>query len=337
MKSTTPPASLAAAAAQHLPTVSFSSKANPPSGPLQDESAGGVESSQQGRLRADRTASNAQPSSAPSASTSSPLSSATSSQTASPSLASTSSATPSEVVPPIASTSSPSSISLHPVSEPFGLASGAPEEFVHRKVRILRPSNTACQQGFPGVWKMEFDTTTKWCRAAPHCTALHSRCCSASPALHHWLTLSPRVSLSSAARLNPLMGWTSSKDTASQLINSLQFSTKEDAVAFAKREGFDWEVLKDHEPKVVKKSYAENYKWSPRSCTPTPHTGHHRALQHAHSPAAALPSAVRCCCCCCCCSLHRKGPPKGNAKARFTPNEAIKKDTQRQLQKEQKA
>ena len=57
------------------------------------------------------------------------------------------------------------------------------------------------------------------------------------------------------------MGWTSSKDTANQLTNSLQFSTKAEAISFAEREGFDWEVLQDHEPKVVKKSYADNYKW----------------------------------------------------------------------------
>ena len=57
------------------------------------------------------------------------------------------------------------------------------------------------------------------------------------------------------------MGWTSSKDTAGQLVNLLQFATKEEAIAFAVREGFDWEVLQDHEPKPVKKSYADNYRW----------------------------------------------------------------------------
>ena len=71
-----------------------------------------------------------------------------------------------------------------------------------------------------------------------------------------------------------------------------------------------------------------------------PHTAH-------RPPSSATARALTRCCVALRCalllllllllSLHRKGPPKGNAKARFTPNEAIKKDTQRQLQKEQKA
>ena len=61
--------------------------------------------------------------------------------------------------------------------------------------------------------------------------------------------------------LNPLMGWTSTKDMAHQLTNALQFSTKEEAILFAQREGFDYDVEPEHLPKPVKKSYAENYKW----------------------------------------------------------------------------
>ena len=213
----------------------FSTTPNPPSHPAQNEQSGGVES-KGGKTRADATASNIQKSSSPSTSTSTPLSSATPSTTGSASLSATATPYPSQQAPPLSSSPSPSSIHLHPVAEPFGLASGAPEQFVHRKVRISRPSSTASQQGFSGLWKLEFDTTTKW--------------------------------------LNPLMGWTSSKDTANQLTNSMTFATVEEAVRFAEREGFDWELMKDHEPKVVKKSYADNYKWSHTRALHTPQITH---------------------------------------------------------------
>ena len=162
-------------------------------------------------------------SSTPPASASSNMTPASKSNAGTGSLAGTATAYPGQVAPPVASSASPSDIALSPTSQPFGLASGAPEEFVHRKVRILRPANTASQQGFTGIWKIEFECTSKW--------------------------------------LNPLMGWTSTKDMAHQLTNALQFATKEEAISFAQREGFEYDVEPAHVAKPIKKSYADNYKW----------------------------------------------------------------------------
>lgn len=56
----------------------------------------------------------------------------------------------------------------------------------------------------------------------------------------------------------PLMGWTSSKDTLTQL--RLCFSSMEDAIAFAKREELRYTVVTPNKPKLIKKSYADNFK-----------------------------------------------------------------------------
>ena len=57
----------------------------------------------------------------------------------------------------------------------------------------------------------------------------------------------------------PLMGWTSSGDTKQQV--RLVFSTKEEAVAFALREGMAFEVKEDEPKRGEKKSYADNFRW----------------------------------------------------------------------------
>ncbi len=56
---------------------------------------------------------------------------------------------------------------------------------------------------------------------------------------------------------DPLMGWTSSNDTRSQL--RLKFDTREEAIAFAQREGIEFTVREPREPKRIIKSYAENF------------------------------------------------------------------------------
>jgi len=56
---------------------------------------------------------------------------------------------------------------------------------------------------------------------------------------------------------NPLMGWESSSDTYSEL--KLEFSTKELAIIYAKKNKIDFEVLEPKIRKVVKKSYADNF------------------------------------------------------------------------------
>lgn len=60
-------------------------------------------------------------------------------------------------------------------------------------------------------------------------------------------------------RIDPLMGYTSSGDMKSQI--RLVFETKEDAVAYAEKNGLAYEV---HEPTPAKRrqiSYAENFRY----------------------------------------------------------------------------
>ena len=56
---------------------------------------------------------------------------------------------------------------------------------------------------------------------------------------------------------NPLMGWESSSDTYTEL--KLEFTTKELAVTYAKKNKIDFEVIEPKQRKVVKKSYANNF------------------------------------------------------------------------------
>ncbi|MDC0060836.1 ETC complex I subunit [Candidatus Pelagibacter sp.] len=56
---------------------------------------------------------------------------------------------------------------------------------------------------------------------------------------------------------NPLMGWESSDDTLSEL--NLEFSSKELALEYAKRNKIDVEIKEPKRRKIVKKSYADNF------------------------------------------------------------------------------
>ena len=57
--------------------------------------------------------------------------------------------------------------------------------------------------------------------------------------------------------INPLMGWETSTNTLSEL--NLEFSTKELAVEYAKKNKIDFEIIEPHKRKTVKKSYADNF------------------------------------------------------------------------------
>ena len=57
--------------------------------------------------------------------------------------------------------------------------------------------------------------------------------------------------------INPLMGWESSTDTLTEL--KLEFSTKELAIKYAKKNEIDFEVVEPKKRKTVKKSYADNF------------------------------------------------------------------------------
>ena len=57
--------------------------------------------------------------------------------------------------------------------------------------------------------------------------------------------------------INPLMGWESSTDTLDELV--LQFSSKDMAIQYAKKNNIDFEVIEPKSRKIIKKSYADNF------------------------------------------------------------------------------
>ena len=56
---------------------------------------------------------------------------------------------------------------------------------------------------------------------------------------------------------NPLMGWESSNDTLSEL--DLEFSSKEFALEYAKKNKIQLEIIEPKKRKIVKKSYSDNF------------------------------------------------------------------------------
>ncbi|MEM1365721.1 MAG: ETC complex I subunit [Pseudomonadota bacterium] len=61
----------------------------------------------------------------------------------------------------------------------------------------------------------------------------------------------------SARQIDPLMGYTSSSDMRSQI--RLTFETKDQAIAYAEREGIAYRVSEPKKPKRAQISYAENF------------------------------------------------------------------------------
>ncbi len=74
------------------------------------------------------------------------------------------------------------------------------------------------------------------------------------PAPGCWITSQP-----SGATTDPLMGWTSSGDMKQQV--SLSFDTKEEAVAYAERNGIAYRLSEPPPDRLRKKSYSDNFKW----------------------------------------------------------------------------
>lgn len=90
------------------------------------------------------------------------------------------------------------------------------------KVRIYRPAKNAMQSGRSNVrrWIVESEPT-------------------------------------SGKNIDPLMGWTGSGDTRTQV--KLRFDTREEAVAYAERNGMDYRLEEPKERIVRPKNYAENF------------------------------------------------------------------------------
>jgi len=106
--------------------------------------------------------------------------------------------------------------------------SGVPEEHIkERYVRIFRPAKNAMQSGTHGIkrWKIEFEARQRW--------------------------------------ENNLMGWASSGDPLSNML--VDFASKEEAIAFVEKNGWDYfiEEAAEKTPKV--KSYAFNFAWNKRT------------------------------------------------------------------------
>ena len=90
-----------------------------------------------------------------------------------------------------------------------------------RKAKIHKPAKTAMQSGLRNTknWLLEFDTLN--------------------------------------TGINPLMGWETSNDTMSEV--KLEFSTKEQAINFAKKNDIMYYIVEPQKRKIIKKSYSDNF------------------------------------------------------------------------------
>jgi len=110
----------------------------------------------------------------------------------------------------------------------IGSVSGVPEEHIQtRYVRIFRPAKNAMQSGTAGVrrWRIEFDNRERW--------------------------------------ENNLMGWASNADPLSNML--VEFASKEEAVEFVEKNGWDYWVEDPKERSPKAKSYALNFSWNKRT------------------------------------------------------------------------
>jgi hypothetical protein len=65
------------------------------------------------------------------------------------------------------------------------------------------------------------------------------------------------IPLPQSMTIDPLMGWSSSSDTQTQL--RLSFKTQEEAVSYAKREGMEYQLIAPKKPRTIIKSYSSNF------------------------------------------------------------------------------
>jgi hypothetical protein len=63
-----------------------------------------------------------------------------------------------------------------------------------------------------------------------------------------------------ARHADPLMGWTGGGDTQAQV--RLTFETKEEAIAYAERNGIQYDVELPQARRVKPKAYADNFKYN---------------------------------------------------------------------------
>ena len=63
--------------------------------------------------------------------------------------------------------------------------------------------------------------------------------------------------LTKDTKINPLMGWESSTDTLGAV--NLKFTTKEQAIDYAKKNGISYIVIEPKKKEFVLKSYSDNF------------------------------------------------------------------------------
>ncbi len=71
----------------------------------------------------------------------------------------------------------------------------------------------------------------------------------------HWLL---KFNHDGSREIEPIMGWTSSKDTLHEV--KMKFPNKESAIDFAKQNNLNYEVIEPQLKKFVKRTYADNFK-----------------------------------------------------------------------------
>lgn len=59
--------------------------------------------------------------------------------------------------------------------------------------------------------------------------------------------------------IDPLMGWTSSRETSTQI--RLEFESKEEAIAYAERNGIAYRLSEPAARKIQRRTYADNFKF----------------------------------------------------------------------------
>jgi hypothetical protein len=62
----------------------------------------------------------------------------------------------------------------------------------------------------------------------------------------------------SSREIEPIMGWTSSKDMLHEV--RMKFPNKESAINFAESNNINYEIIEPRQKKLIKKSYADNFK-----------------------------------------------------------------------------
>ncbi|KAF9393525.1 hypothetical protein CPC16_001829 [Podila verticillata] len=127
------------------------------------------------------------------------------------------------------STSTSVTEAREPVALQAEIVSGAPEEVRMHPCRIFQQAKGATQSGIvnTGNWRLDFDTE-----------------------------------LGAGRFENELMGWASSSDYMQAL--QMKFNTKEDAIAFADKQGWDFTIQEPNKKIFKKKVYADNFKYSPK-------------------------------------------------------------------------